>query len=69
MFKNGDCKDIIVSQPECEDVIITIDKHNSIIGYKNSNLEKIDNYFMWRCKNVKNIDMERHFWHLVLSVT
>lgn len=58
VFKNGDCKDIIVSQPECEDVIITIDKHNSIIGYKNSNLEKIDNYFMWRCKNVKNIDIK-----------
>ena len=31
VVKNGDCKDIIVSQPECEDVIITIDKHNSII--------------------------------------
>ena len=43
VIKNGDCKNIVVSQPECEGVIITIDKHNSIIGYKNSNLEKIDN--------------------------
>ena len=58
VVKNGDCKDIIVSQPECEDVIITIDKHNSIIGYKNSNLEKIDNDFLTHCKNIKNIDIK-----------
>ena len=58
VVKNGDYKNIIVSQPECEDVIITIDKHNSIIGYKNSNLEKIDNDFMKHCANVKNIDIK-----------
>ncbi len=50
-------KVIVVVPEEGENVEITLDQHNEILGYKNHNVKEIGNYFLNRNKSINFIDI------------
>lgn len=52
-------KTITITPKKGEDIIITIDSQNNIIGYKNHNVIKIGNNFMSSNKALKEIDIPK----------
>lgn len=55
--KNNEGKNIIISKDNTEDIIITIDKENQIIYYKNTNLDRIGDCFLQHNNKLKRIDI------------
>ena len=56
--KDGN-KDIIITPDSGEDVIIRINDRNQIIGYKNSNVTEISNYFLYYSKTLKELELPK----------
>lgn len=52
-------KTITITPKKGEDIIITIDSQNNIIGYKNHNILKIGNHFMSSNKALEEIDIPK----------
>ena len=57
VVKNGELKNIIIKKDNCEDIIITINKHNSIVEYRNNNITSIKDQFLLYNKELKKIEL------------
>ena len=56
---NKKSKKLVIITPEVgEDIVITLDKYNQIISYKNNNLQMISNYFLRFNETLEQITLE-----------
>jgi len=46
IINNNPHKKVIITPEDGEDIIVTLDKFNQIIGYRNNNITQIPNYFL-----------------------